>query len=149
MNISQSFPYQVTPQMLLDEAKKARERSYAPYSHCRVGAALLTRSGEIIHGCNIENAAFSPTVCAERVAVFKAISQGATRGDLVAIAVVGGMGSDTAGSFPPCGVCRQVLREFCDPDTFHVVLESDKENSEPMVLPLSALLPHSFGPDFL
>ena len=149
MNISHPFPDRITPQMLLDEAKKARERSYAPYSHCRVGAALLTRSGEIIHGCNIENAAFSPTVCAERVAIFKAISQGATSGDFVAIAVVGGTGSDTAGAFPPCGVCRQVLREFCDPDTFRVVLEPNREDAEPVVLLLSALLPHSFGPDFL
>ena len=132
---------------LLREAKQARLRSYAPYSHCRVGAALLTREGKIYHGCNIENAAFGPTVCAERVAIFKAISEGASRGDFLAIAVVGGKNEATEGRFPPCGVCRQVLREFCNPQAMVIILEN--EDGSPFRLTLSDLLPHSFGPDFL
>ena len=136
-----------TASQLLDEAKRARERSYAPYSACRVGAALLTRGGVIYRGCNIENAAFSPTVCAERVAIFKAISEGAARGDFIAIAVVGGKSAATQGHFPPCGVCRQVLREFCNPAELTVILEN--EDGSPHLLSLADLLPHSFGPDFL
>ncbi len=142
-----SFPGSITPQQLLAEAKAARKRSYSPYSGCRVGAALLTRSGQIYHGCNIENAAFSPTVCAERVALFKAISEGAAKGDFIAIAVVGGKKTESQGRFPPCGVCRQALREFCDPKTLTVILESD--DGSPALLTLEDLLPHSFGPDFL
>lgn len=139
------LPGAITPQQLLSEAKLARERSYAPYSACRVGAALLTRDGKIYHGCNIENAAFGPTVCAERVAIFKAISEGVHH--FAAIAVVGGKEKDTAGLFPPCGVCRQVLREFCDPHALSIILEND--DGTPCVLTLQELLPHSFGPDFL
>ena len=135
----------ITPMQLLEEAKKARERSYAPYSQCRVGAALLTADGKIYHGCNIENAAFGPTVCAERVAIFKAVSEG-VRG-FVAIAVVGGKAVETSGSFPPCGVCRQVLREFCSPEEMTVILE--KDDGSPLLLTLADLLPYSFGPDFL
>ena len=135
----------ITPEMLLAEAKKARERSYAPYSQCRVGAALLTAEGNIYHGCNIENAAFGPTVCAERVALFKAISEGVRGFD--AIAVVGGTASETGGLVPPCGVCRQALREFCSPEELTVILE--QEDGSPLVLTLADLLPYSFGPDFL
>ena len=147
MSIDRTFTEHVTAEQLLHEAKQARLTSYAPYSGCRVGAALLTRTGKIYHGCNIENAAFGPTVCAERVAVFKAISEGAVRGDFVAIAVVGGKKEETEGQFPPCGVCRQVLREFCDPNSMTVILENT--DSSPYCLALSDLLPHSFGPDFL
>ena len=132
-------------QRLLDEAKLARETSYAPYSGCRVGAALLTSTGKIYRGCNIENAAFGPTVCAERVALFKAISEGVHH--FSAIAVVGGKAETTSGLFPPCGVCRQVLREFCAPEEMTVILE--QENGTPYMLTLADLLPHSFGPDFL
>lgn len=141
------FPGNITAEQLLAEAKIARKRSYAPYSGCRVGAALLTRNAQIYYGCNIENAAFSPTVCAERVALFKAVSEGAGRGDFVAIAVVGGKNTESHGRFPPCGVCRQVLREFCDPDRITVILEND--DGSPVLLTLTDLLPHSFGPDFL
>lgn len=139
------FPKAITPEALLCEAKKARESSYAPYSTCRVGAALLAKNGHIYHGCNIENAAFGPTICAERVAIFKAVSEGVR--EFVAIAVVGGKTAETAGLFPPCGVCRQVLREFCAPEDLTVILE--KENGSPLLLTLADLLPHSFGPDFL
>lgn len=134
-----------TAQRLLREAKLARERSYAPYSRCRVGAALLSRSGTVTHGCNIENAAYGPTVCAERVAVFKAVSAGER--EFAAIAVVGGKGQDTAGQFPPCGVCRQVLREFCRPEELTVILED--QDGSPLMLTLADLLPYSFGPDQL
>ena len=132
-------------QRLLNEAKAARETSYAPYSGCRVGAALLTDTGKIYRGCNIENAAFGPTVCAERVALFKAVSEGMH--SFTAIAVVGGKDATTSGLFPPCGVCRQVLREFCVPDEMTVILEQD--DGTPYMLTLADLLPHSFGPDFL
>ena len=130
---------------LLEEAKLARESSYAPYSQCRVGAALLTEKGTIYRGCNIENAAFGPTVCAERVAIFKAVSEGVR--DFIAIAVVGGKGDKTDGLFPPCGVCRQVLREFCVPEKMTIILE--QKDGSPTQLLLADLLPLSFGPDFL
>ena len=123
---------------LLEEAKAARESSYAPYSQCRVGAALLTADGKIYRGCNIENAAFGPTVCAERVAIFKAVSEGVH--DFAAIAVVGGKGEQTDGLFPPC-------REFCIPEKMRIILE--QKDGSPIQLTLSDLLPHSFGPDFL
>ena len=135
----------VSPEQLLAEAKKARKRSYAPYSQCRVGAALLASNGKIYHGCNIENAAFGPTVCAERVAIFKAVSEGVR--DFTAIAVVGGKSAETSGRFPPCGVCRQVLREFCSPEGLTIILE--QEDGSPLLMTLAELLPHSFGPDFL
>jgi cytidine deaminase len=137
--------FNITPEQLLIEAKKAREQSYAPYSQCRVGAALLSAQGKIYHGCNIENAAFGPTVCAERVALFKAVSEGVRQ--FTAIAVVGGKNAETSGLFPPCGVCRQALREFCLPEELTVILE--QEDGSPRLLTLADLLPHSFGPDFL
>ena len=132
----------MTEVRLLEEAKTARMTSYSPYSNCSVGAALLTKSGKIYPGCNIENAAYSPGVCAERVAIFKAVSDGARQSDFVAIAVVGGKGEQTDGAFPPCGVCRQVMREFCN-DDFTVYLVGAGENYE--TLTLSQLLPHSFS----
>ena len=121
-------------------AIKARESSYSPYSGVRVGAALLAKSGKIYTGCNIENAAFSPTVCAERVAFFKAISEGEK--EFTAIAVAGGAGELPDGEFPPCGVCRQVMAEFCDPN-FKVCLV--KNETEYTTLTLRDLLPHGFG----
>lgn len=107
---------------LLKIAKEARERAYAPYSHFYVGAALLCEDGSVYTGCNIENASFSPTCCAERTAVFKAVSEGKRR--FSAIAVVGGK-SDSEANTPcyPCGVCRQVISEFCD-DSFLVITEN-------------------------
>ncbi len=120
---------------LFTEAKLARDRSYCPYSNFAVGAALLTSEGRIYHGCNIENAVFSPTVCAERTAIFKAISEGER--DFVAIAIAGAkQGDDPAEDCYPCGVCRQVLAEFCSPDL--IVITAKGRTT------LSDLLPHSF-----
>ncbi len=122
-------------------AIKARNASYSPYSGVRVGAALLAGSGKIYTGCNIENAAYSPTVCAERVAFFKAISEGEK--EFSAIAIAGGANEIPDGEFPPCGVCRQVMAEFCAPDTFKVYLA--KSENEYKELTLKELLPYGFG----
>ena len=96
-------------QQLLDQARRARERAYAPYSHFRVGAAVLTATGEIFSGCNLENASYGATICAERVAIFAAVAAGCR--DLTALAVI----ADTPEPAAPCGLCRQVLAEF-NPD---------------------------------
>lgn len=135
----------MTPEKLIELAIVARESAYAPYSGYRVGAALLGKSGKVYLGCNIENASYTPTVCAERVAVFKAVSQGER--EFEAIAVCGGNQKEIAGSFPPCGVCRQVLREFCAPDDFKVYLIG--AGGAYKTVTLSELLPYGFGPDFL
>ena len=124
---------------LLKLAKEARARSYAPYSGITVGAALLTKSGKVYVGANIENAAFSPTICAERVAIFKAVSEGER--DFTKIAIAGGRhGEKSTDKFAPCGVCRQVMREFCDLD-FEIILEH--EGGE-IAYTLGELLPESF-----
>ena len=102
------------PMELMKLAAAAMDKAYAPYSGVRVGAALLGRSGRVYTGCNVENAAFSPTCCAERTALFKAVSEGER--EFSALAVTGGRDGAVSGLFPPCGVCRQVLLEFCDPD---------------------------------
>ena len=130
----------VTPEMLCDLAVEARNSSYSPYSGIRVGAALLASSGRIYIGCNIENAAYSPTVCAERVAFFKAISEGEK--EFTAIAIAGGAGDSPEGQFPPCGVCRQVMAEFCKPD-FNVYLAETKNSFTSLTL--GELLPYGFG----
>ena len=128
---------------LILEAKKARERSYSPYSHHPVGAALLTKDGKIYHGCNIENAAYGPTICAERTAFFKAVYDGET--EFSKIAIVGGMeGMDGNVPCAPCGVCRQVMMEFCNPETFQIVLADGEK--EPLEFTLKELLPFGFGP---
>ncbi len=124
---------------LVSYALEAREKSYAPYSGYRVGAALLCTDGTVCRGCNIENATYTPTVCAERTAFFKAVSEG-KRG-FRAIAVVGGSGEGPGDYSYPCGVCRQVMKEFCDPD-FEIVLLNGK--GEIRILRLSELLPYSF-----
>ena len=121
-------------------ALKARESSYSPYSNIKVGAALLTRSGKIYTGCNIENAAYSPTVCAERVAIFKAVSEGEK--EFAAIAIAGGANEMPDREFPPCGVCRQVMAEFCDTDFKVYLVKSETEYTE---LSLGDLLPYGFG----
>ena len=127
---------------LLQEAKKARERSYSPYSNFKVGAALLTQSGKIYHGCNIENAAYSPTNCAERTAFFRAVFEGER--EFEKIAVVGALGDREPDEIcAPCGVCRQVMMEFCDPETFTVVLANGKD--APLEIPLKDLVPYGFG----
>lgn len=131
---------------LILEAKKARERAYAPYSHHSVGAALLTKSGKIYHGCNIENAAYGPTNCAERTAFFRAIYDGER--EFAKIAIVGGMeNTDASTPCAPCGVCRQVMMEFCNPETFKIVLANGE--NEPLEYTLKELLPLGFGPDNL
>lgn len=129
-------------QSLCNIALKARENSYAPYSGYRVGAALITSNGKIFTGCNIENAAYSPSVCAERVAFFSAISSGER--DFEAIAVAGGNSDEINSSFPPCGVCRQVMAEFCKPD-FTVYIVNSKNSFKKFTL--SDLLPESFTPE--
>ena len=127
---------------LILEAKKARERSYSPYSNYKVGAALLTKSGKIYHGCNIENAAYSPTNCAERTAFFRAIYEGER--EFEKIAVVGALGDrEPDETCAPCGVCRQVMMEFCDPETFRVVLSNGKD--EQIEILLKDLVPYGFG----
>lgn len=135
----------MTPEKLIEMAMEARKSAYAPYSGYRVGAALLGKSGKVYLGCNIENASYTPTVCGERVAVFKAVSEGEKAFE--AIAVCGGNKEEIEGSFPPCGVCRQVLREFCNPDEFKVYL-IDKGGAYKAVT-LSELLPYGFGPDYM
>lgn len=126
---------------LLTQAIQAMGKSYSPYSGCKVGAALLTKNGKVYTGTNIENAAFSPTVCAERVAFFKAISEG--EAEFTAIAVVGGKNGKINGIFAPCGVCRQVMREFCD-DDFKIIMGINE--AEYKTITLSELLPISFSP---
>ena len=125
---------------LMKLAEEAREKAYAPYSDFLVGAALLTRSGKVYTGCNIENAAFSPTNCAERTAFFKAISEGER--EFSAIAIVGGKRGSAPEFCAPCGVCRQVMAEFCGGD-FSIVLGTSKNIQ---AYSLSDLLPLSFGP---
>jgi cytidine deaminase len=122
---------------LYQQAIEAREYSYSPYSNYKVGAALLTASGKVYQGCNIENAGYTASVCAERTAIFKAVSEGET--DFVAIAVVTGNGG------APCGVCRQVLREFSSDLT--VIIGNTAGDYQVLTLP--DLLPHSFGPENL
>lgn len=131
---------------LLKEAKFARERAYTPYSHFKVGAALLTKSGKIYHGCNIENAAYSPTNCGERTAFFRAVYEGER--DFDCIAVVGSPeGVEPDMPTAPCGVCRQVMMEFCDPETFTIIMPDG--NGGVLEVLLKDLVPYGFGPDNL
>ncbi len=116
--------------------------SYVPYSGFRVGAALLTKGGKIYTGCNIENAAYSPTNCAERTAFFKAVSEGERK--FRAICVVGGKDGVLTEYAAPCGVCRQVMMEFCDPETFQIILATGKEQYD--IFTLKEMLPKGFGP---
>ena len=131
---------------LILEAKNARERAYAPYSKYMVGAALLTKSGKIYHGCNIENAAYGPTNCAERTAFFKAIYDGEREFEKIAI-VGAAQGSDADDICAPCGVCRQVMMEFCNPKTFKIVLADGKDKQRELTL--EELFPYGFGPENL
>ena len=130
---------------LMAAAEKAREKAYTPYSHFQVGAAILCADQEIITGCNIESASYSPTNCAERTAFFKAVSEG-KRGFLK-IAVTGGPEGQAGVFCPPCGVCRQVMREFTSPDDFTILLRADEGKVREYTL--SELLPESFGPENL
>ena len=124
---------------LMELAVKARERAYAPYSSFAVGAALLCESGKVYLGCNIENAAFSPTNCAERTAIFSAVADGERK--FRAIAVCGGKIGEKRALCTPCGVCRQVMSEFCKGD-FNIILSDGKTDS---VFTLDDMLPHRFS----
>lgn len=133
---------------MIKKAEEARERAYAPYSHFSVGAALLCRDGSIYQGCNVENAAYTPTNCAERTAVFKAVSEG--KREFAAIAVLGGKEGERPSEqtwCSPCGVCRQVLMEFVDPKKFLVIMGRDEVDYR--VITLEELLPLGFGPQNL
>lgn len=132
-------------QELIQRAMEQMRFSYVPYSNFRVGAALLTRDGKIYTGCNIENAAYGPTNCAERTAFFKAVSEGERQFD--AICIVGGPDGVLKGYTAPCGVCRQVMVEFCNPETFQIILAVSTEDYR--IYTLKELLPLGFGPDNL
>ena len=129
-------------QRLIRIAEEQMSHAYAPYSHFQVGAALLTAGGKVYAGCNIENAAYTPTNCAERTAFFKAVSEGVKEFD--AICIVGGKDGVLTEYAPPCGVCRQVMMEFCDPETFQIILATDLEHYD--IYTLKELLPLGFGP---
>ena len=131
----------MTNEELCNMAVTAMDHSYSPYSGYRVGAALETSDGLTFTGCNIENASFSPTVCAERTAVFKAISEGHTK--FRAIAIAGGKNGKITGIFPPCGVCRQVLAEFCSSDFLILLVKPDGYETHT----LGEFLPFGFSPD--
>ena len=136
----------MTDIQLMEEAKKARKNAYAPYSNFAVGAALLTEGGALYTGCNIENAAYGPGNCAERTAFFKAVSEGER--SFAKIAIVGGAaGSDPVEMCAPCGICRQVMREFCDPESFEILLQDGKGGV--VSFTLGQLFPHGFGPENL
>lgn len=131
---------------LIAAAFDARKMSYSPYSHYRVGAALLAKNGITYTGCNIENAAYTPTNCAERTAFFKAVSEGVT--DFSAIAVVGSPEGNVLTQYAyPCGVCRQVMMEFCNPPDFQIIVA--KSENDYRIMTLQDLLPEGFGPDNL
>ena len=132
-------------QELIREASKMLMRSYIPYSHFAVGAALLCEDGRIYTGCNIENAAFTPSNCAERTAFFKAVSEGEMK--FTAIAIIGGKDRKVTGFCAPCGVCRQVMMEFCDPETFQIILAVDAKHYD--IYTLKEMLPKGFGPSNL
>ena len=128
---------QVMVEKLIDTAIEQLKFSYTPYSNFKVGAALLAKNGEIFTGCNIENASYTPTNCAERTAFFKAVSEGVR--EFRAICIVGGKDGKLTEYTAPCGVCRQVMMEFCDPKTFQIILAVDKERYE--IYTLEELMP--------
>lgn len=128
--------------VLIETALAQLPFAYTPYSGFKVGAALLTKDGSIYTGCNIENAAYTPTNCAERTAFFKAVSEGIR--EFRAICIVGGKDGVPAEYTAPCGVCRQVMMEFCDPDTFQIILAIDQDHYK--IYTLKELLPMGFGP---
>ena len=133
-------------QELVACALHARKQAYTPYSHWAVGAALLAEDGTVYEGCNIENAAYTPTNCAERTAFFKAVREGARA--FTAIAIVGGYDTlEPDQVCAPCGVCRQVMMEFCDPKRFRVVLGT--KDGVAQTYTLEELLPCGFGPGTL
>ena len=126
---------------LIEQAILARKKSYSPYSHFQVGACLEGKSGKTYTGCNVENAAYSVTNCGERTAFFKAVSEGEQ--EFTRIVIVGGKEDGDLELCPPCGVCRQVMMEFCDPETFEIILPVSTEQYE--IYLLKDLLPLGFG----
>ena len=128
------------PETLIGYAIEAMGRAYAPYSGYKVGAALLCADGAVYQGCNIENASYTPTICAERTAFFKAVSEG--QREFIAIAICGGKDGVIEGLFPPCGVCRQVMREFCRDDFIVYMAQRDGKYE---TRTLAQLLPDSFS----
>lgn len=130
------------PKQLIKISIEQLKYSYTPYSGFKVGAALLAKNGSVYTGCNIENAAYTPTNCAERTAFFKAVSEGVKEFD--AICIVGGENGILTEYAPPCGVCRQVMMEFCDSETFQIILATDLEHYD--IYTLKELLPLGFGP---
>lgn len=131
---------------LIREALEARKKSYCPYSHFAVGAALLTSKGNVYRGCNVENASFGATNCAERTAIFKAVSEGER--DFTKIAIVGGPTGEGVTDYAyPCGICRQVMEEFCNNETFEVIIAIDEDEYQKYLL--KEVLPFGFGPDNL
>lgn len=129
-------------QDLIKMALVARENAYAPYSNFAVGAAVLTKNGQVYTGCNIENASYGATNCAERTAIFKAVSEGHT--EFTKIAIVGGKAGEDISEFAyPCGVCRQVIAEFCKADEMKIIVA--KSQTEFMEKTLEEILPYSFG----
>ena len=135
----------ISDRELIVKAFEAQNFCYTPYSNFNVGAALLGTNGKVYQGCNIENAAFSPTNCAERTAFFKAVSEGVK--EFEAICIVGGKDGILTEYAAPCGVCRQVMMEFCDPKTFKIILAVSKDKYD--VFTLNELFPLGFGPDDL
>lgn len=128
-------------QELICKALEARQKAYAPYSGFMVGAALLCKDGRIFTGCNIENASYGATNCAERTAFFKAVSEG--NREFTAIAIAGGRRESQSLEYcAPCGICRQVMSEFCDPDAFLVILPRSEEDYKSYTL--GQLLPLGF-----
>lgn len=132
----------IDAEVLIKEAIEARKMAYTPYSHFKVGAALLTADGKIYRGCNIENAGYTPSNCAERTAFFKAVSEGER--SFVAIAIVAGPENGDLVLTAPCGVCRQVMMEFCDYETFPIILGTSQNDYK--IMTLKEILPLGFGP---
>ena len=136
----------MTDEKLCELAIEAMKKAYVPYSGYRVGAALLGKDGTVYIGCNIENASYTPTVCAERTAFFKAVSEGAR--EFSKIAVAGGKDGIISGAFPPCGVCRQVMSEFCE-DDFEILVIRSASPLQYKKYTLLQLLPLRFSPRYI
>lgn len=134
----------MTREALCVAAIEAMEKSYSPYSGYKVGAALLTADGKVYTGCNIENASYTPTICAERTAIFKAVSEGDR--DFAMLAVCGGKDGKITGAFPPCGVCRQVMAEFCPKDMPILIVTGEDSHH---ALTLGELLPYAFDTRYI
>ena len=134
----------MTREALCAAAIQAMGKAYAPYSGYKVGAALLTADGKVYTGCNIENASYTPTICAERTAIFKAVSEGNRA--FAMLAVCGGKDGVITGAFPPCGVCRQVMAEFCGKDMPVLMVSGESSYTE---CTLGELLPYAFGTEYI